>query len=95
MNVYRSRPNVVSAVALALSVLIAIAILGAIAALFDSRGIPLEELAAAERACSERSYVSERDACMHDWLAANGVRVARERAGGPSLARRPQRFGGT
>jgi hypothetical protein len=33
-------------------------------------GAPLEQLAAAERACTQHVYVSEREACMREWLAA-------------------------
>lgn len=30
----------------------------------------MEQLAAAERACIQHAYVSEREACMREWLAA-------------------------
>jgi hypothetical protein len=31
----------------------------------------MEQLAAAERACTQRAYVSERESCMREWLAAS------------------------
>lgn len=58
-----------SAVAAALAAFIAIGILSAVVSLFQSRGVPLERLAAAERACVSHVYQSEREACMQQWLA--------------------------
>jgi hypothetical protein len=57
-------------VAAALATFIAIGLLTAVAFLFQRDGTPLEQLAAAERACTQHVYVSEREACMHEWLAA-------------------------
>jgi len=37
--------------------------------LFQSRGMPTE-LAAAERACAGQTYVSDRERCMREWVAA-------------------------
>jgi urea transporter len=73
-----ARPSAVALAATAMvSTVIAVAILGAVTALFQSRGLPMEELAAAERACSEHVYVSERETCMRTWLsAAHGERIA-------------------
>ena len=66
-------------IASAVAVLIAIAVVVAVIGLFQSRGRPMEELAAAERACAARAYVSEREHCMREWIAAShGNRVARE-----------------
>jgi len=53
-----------------LATLIAIGLLTAVALLFQHEGAPMEQLAAAERACSEHVYVSEREACMREWLDA-------------------------
>ena len=53
-----------------LATFIAIGLLTAVAFLFQRDGAPLEQLAAAEHACAQRGYVSEREACMREWLAA-------------------------
>jgi hypothetical protein len=63
------RSSIRSALAAALAAFIAIGILSAIVSLFQSRGVPLERLAAAERACASHDYQSEREACMKQWLA--------------------------
>jgi hypothetical protein len=55
----------------ALATVIALGILSAVVILFQSRGAPMERLAAAERACAEHAYQSERVACMNEWLAAS------------------------
>lgn len=57
-------------IAAALATFIAIGLLTAVAFTFQRDGKPLEQLAAAERACVQRIYVSEREACMREWLAA-------------------------
>ena len=45
--------------------------------LFQSRGKPMAELAAAERACAAQIYVSDRERCMREWVAAaHGDRLA-------------------
>ena len=45
--------------------------------LFQSRGMPMAELAAAERACAGQTYVSDRERCMREWVAApHGDRLA-------------------
>ncbi len=54
----------------ALATIIAFGILLAVVTLFQSRGAPLARLAAAERACAHTTYLSERQACMNEWLAA-------------------------
>ena len=62
----------------ALATVIAMGILWAVVTLFQSRGAPMERLAAAERACAQHAYQSERAACMNEWLAASQPkRVAR------------------
>jgi hypothetical protein len=77
-NLEPDRPRlVVVGVASALATVISISILGAVTGLFQSRGLPLEELAAAERACAGYTYVSEQERCMREWVAARqGDRVA-------------------
>ena len=65
--------------AAALATLIAISLLTGVAFLFQRDGRPLEQLAAAERACAQHVYVSERDACMRKWItAARASNVARK-----------------
>jgi hypothetical protein len=64
-------------VVVALATFIAIGLLTAVAFLFQRDGAPLEQLAAAERACTQHVYVSEREACMREWLdAARASNVA-------------------
>lgn len=57
-------------IAAATATLVAVGLLTAVAFTFQRDGKPLERLAAAERACVQRVYVSEREACMREWLAA-------------------------
>jgi hypothetical protein len=57
----------------ALAAFIAVGLFGAIAFLFQREGAPMEQMAAAERSCTQHAYVSEREACMRE-------RIARERA---------------
>ena len=65
-------------VAAVLSTLIAIGILAGVTDLFQSRGTPMAEVAAAERACASNVYVSDRESCMREWmLASRDYRVAR------------------
>ena len=52
----------------AFAAVVALSILWAIVTLFQSRGAPMERLAAAERACVHHAYQSEREACMQRWL---------------------------
>jgi len=61
-----------------LATFIAIGFLSGVAFLFQRDGAPMERLAAAERACSQHVYVSEREACMRDWLAASAINVAKK-----------------
>ncbi|HET9573339.1 MAG TPA: hypothetical protein VFP29_06410 [Methyloceanibacter sp.] len=45
--------------------------------LFQSLGMPMAELAAAERNCAGQTYVSDRSRCMREWVAAaHGDRLA-------------------
>jgi len=67
------------AVAAALAAFIAIGLLTAVTFLFQRDGAPLEHVAAAERACIQHVYVSEREACVREWLdAARASNVARK-----------------
>ena len=63
-------------VAAALATFIAVGLLTGIAVSFQRDGAPMEQLAAAERACTRHVYVSERGACMREWLAARTPNVA-------------------
>ncbi|MFO1305869.1 MAG: hypothetical protein U1F54_19265 [Burkholderiales bacterium] len=49
---------------------VAVGLLSTVAISFQRSGAPFEQLAAAERACSRHTYVSEREACMNEWLAS-------------------------
>jgi len=57
-------------VAAVFAAFIAIGLLTAVTLLFQRDGPPLAQVAAAERACLQQAYVSERDICMRQWLAA-------------------------
>lgn len=59
-----------TAVAAAFAAFIAIGTLSAVAFLFQRDGTPFEVVASAERACVGFAYVSEREACIRDRLAA-------------------------
>ena len=63
----------------ALAAVIAMTILWAVVTLFQSRGAPMERLAAAERACAQHAYLSERAACMNEWLVASQPRAVARR----------------
>ena len=67
---FRRASSFSTTVAAVLATLIAMAVLTAVAFLFQRDGKPLEKLAAAEHACVQYVYVSEREACMREWLAA-------------------------
>jgi hypothetical protein len=54
-----------------LSTVIAMGVLAAVIGLFQSEGMPLARLAAAERACIQHAFISERETCMREWLAAS------------------------
>ena len=54
--------------AAAFAAVVALSILWAVVTLFQSRGAPMERLAAAERACAHHAYQSERETCMLRWL---------------------------
>jgi hypothetical protein len=48
--------------------------------------MPFEQQVIAERACADRAYISERDACVRQWLSARepSARRASDRAA-PSM----------
>lgn len=73
-----ARPRATTLAAAAfLSAVIGVGVLGSVAGLFQSRGMPMAELAIAERACVDQAYVSDRDVCIRDQIAAaRGQRVA-------------------
>jgi hypothetical protein len=61
----------------AAATLIALGILIGATMLFQSRGMPMAELAAAERGCAGQTYVSDRERCMRERVAAaHGKRLA-------------------
>ena len=82
------RPSSLSTtVAAALATFSSIGVLTAIALLFQHDGVPMGQLAAAERACTQYAYVSEREACMREWLAAAHVsNVASKKRSIPSAS---------
>jgi len=72
-----STSSILTVGAATLATLITVGILSVVANLFQSRGAPMERLAAAERACAPHAYQSEREACMKQWLAQSpGTSVA-------------------
>ncbi len=78
-----ARPNsapgsTLTVAAAALATVIALGILWGVAALFQSKGAPMERLVAAEHACARYIYLSERQACMNEWLASQPRTVALE-----------------
>jgi hypothetical protein len=82
-RMYRAlRPSETLATA-TVATIIALGLLWSVVALFQSRGAPFEELAAAERACAQHVYVSDREACMAQWV--NGQRRT-QFAGRPASA---------
>ena len=68
-------PSSTVTVAAALASVISLSILCGVVTLFQSRGAPMELLAAAERACAQHAYHSEREACMKQWLAASRATI--------------------
>lgn len=77
MNLHlQLRPAQTLAAATAATV-ISLVLLWGVVTLFQSRGVPLEELAAAERACADHVYVSDREACMKQRVEqSRAVRLA-------------------
>jgi hypothetical protein len=65
--------------AAALAFLIAIGLLGGVAALFLNDGKPFEQAVIAERACAGYTFISEREACMRAFAAAVDRRTVASR----------------
>jgi hypothetical protein len=63
----------VPVVAAALAALIGLGTLSALTGLFQRDGAPFEQLVGAEQACADRSFVSEREACVRLFIAATRV----------------------
>jgi len=55
-------------VSAALAVVFAVGSLTAVNVMFRTSGAPYQYVVAAERACGDRVYVSERERCMRDWF---------------------------
>ena len=67
-----SRPHVVTTIAAAaLSALLAGGLLTAVTGLFLRDGTPFEQVVAAEQACKNYAFVSERETCVRLFLAAS------------------------
>jgi len=65
-----ARPRLITGfIAATLASIVGIGILAAVTELFQRSGAPMAQLVAAERACVEHAYVSEREACVRQWLA--------------------------
>lgn len=73
-NLPAARP-VQSIAATAIASAITLSIFGGIATLFQSRGTPLEYVVVAERACAEKTYQSDLQACMSNWMTARHERT--------------------
>jgi hypothetical protein len=69
------RHPITSALAVVLSVVIALALLGGVSQLFQRDGTPFEQLVAAEHACANYGYASEREPCVRVYLATARLRV--------------------
>jgi hypothetical protein len=68
------RPSSLSTlVAAALSTLIAMGLLTAVTGLFQRDGAPFEQVVIAEHACANYAFVSERQTCVRQYLAASRV----------------------
>ena len=75
-----ARPRVVTTVAAAaLSTVIAIGLLTAVAGLFQRDGAPFEQVVIAERACANYAFVSERETCVRLYLATSRVQSVASR----------------
>jgi len=69
------RHPVASVLAAVLSVVIVLALLGGVTESFQRDGAPFEHLVAAEHACANCAYVSEREACVRAYLATARLTV--------------------
>ena len=75
-NTALKRSSVTTFAAATMASVIAIGIFAAVTNLFMRSGTPMERLVVAERACTHYVYVSEREACMRDWLATRAPSMA-------------------
>ena len=64
-----SRSPILTISAGTLAAIVALGTLWAVVLLFQSKGLPMERLVAAERACVHHNYQSEREACMKLWIS--------------------------
>ena len=69
------RHPITSALAAVLSVAIALVLLGGVTDLFQRDGTPFKQLVAAEHACTNYAYASEREACVRGFLATARLTV--------------------
>ena len=69
-NTYAPQSSIGTTIAAALAAVVSIGLLSLVVSLFRTDGGPLEQLVAAEKACQQYAYVSEREHCMNEWLAA-------------------------
>ena len=69
------RHPVTSALAAVLAAVIALALLGSITDLFQRDGAPFEQVVAAEHACTNYAYASEREACVRLQLATSRLTI--------------------
>lgn len=65
--------------AAAIATVITLGIAWGIGTLFQSRGTPLEFVVAAERACADKNYQSDLQACMNNWMTARQERTVAAR----------------
>ena len=70
INPVLARPVGTTVVAAALSLLVTTGLFTAVAGLLLRDGTPLQNVAIAERSCSDLAFVSEREACVRSFLAA-------------------------
>ena len=69
------RHPVTSALAVVLSVVIALALLSGVTELFQRDGTPFEQLVAAAHACANYAYASEREARVRVYVATARLTV--------------------
>ena len=67
-------------IAAALAGTITTGLFAGVTALFQRGGMPFEQQVIAERACADRAYVSEREACVRQWLGARAPSARRASA---------------
>jgi len=70
-----TRPGLAAiTLAATLSAFIAIGLFAAVTGLFQREGAPFELMVAAERACAEHGFVSERENCVRVYLESSHAR---------------------